>query len=245
MTYAKHKAALKPRDMAFLATALLLHAALLLLPLKPWKNPSVVTPPRLTIDLRQPPQPLPPKAEPDAARSEEIPIEKTVVEKPDPEPLEPLRRKPRIALEELPAKPADIPPTEAPELLTARQLKELVKRTPLQNGAAAADRQLGTARPYEPPANWDKNAGAPYLADFDNRFNGMTVPAEVEIVDRWLASDGSHNVVVNLPNGDTMCGRAEAYNPMQPLVEHIMMFRPCGGGGNRTFAMPERYKKGQ
>lgn len=36
-------------------------------------------------------------------------------------------------------------------------------------------------------------------------------------------------------------GHALPWNPMQPLMEHVMMCRPCGGGGERGFDMP-RYK---
>jgi len=73
-----------------------------------------------------------------------------------------------------------------------------------------------------------------------NTFDGMMAPVETELVDRWQAADGSANVVINTPNGDTLCGRAEAWNPMQPLLEHLMMFRSCGGGGKRTFSMAAR-----
>lgn len=234
----------KPADIAFLAMAMVLHASLLLLPLKSWHSPTPAAIPRLTVDLQKPSRP-PQQAEVEKNQPENTPLEKS---EPEPEPVPAQRRTARIALEELPAKPQDLSPTEAttePELLTARQLRELVTREELAKDAGNTQRQLGSARPYQPPANWNKNAGAPYLAEFDNRFNGMTVPEDVEIVDRWMAADGSHNVVVNMPNGDTLCGRAEPWNPMQPLVEHIMMFRPCGGGGKRTFTMPDRYDKGQ
>jgi hypothetical protein len=162
----------------------------------------------------------------------------------------PERRTARINLEELPIEPdpvqtdAEQLPAE-PEAPTTHQLREWIVQSELDKSAIAPERQLGSARSYRPPANWRPHAGAPYLAESDNRFNGMAAPAEVEIVDRWLASDGSQNVVVNLPNGDTVCGRAEPWNPMQPLVEHIMMFRPCGGGGKRTFTMPDRYSQSQ
>jgi hypothetical protein len=45
--------------------------------------------------------------------------------------------------------------------------------------------------------------------------------------------------MVRMPNGELLCGRAEAWNPMSPLVEPVMMYRPCGNG-RRTFEMPER-----
>jgi len=77
----------------------------------------------------------------------------------------------------------------------------------------------------------------------DNLFNGMAPPNKTEIADRWLAADGSHNVVINTPSGQTFCGRALAWDPMQPLVEHVMQFRPCGGGGERTFKMTQRLEQ--
>lgn len=63
--------------------------------------------------------------------------------------------------------------------------------------------------------------------------------ARTAIVDQWLAADGSHNVMVRTATGQLLCGRAEAWNPMSPLVEPVMMYRACGSG-RRTFEMPER-----
>ena len=37
----------------------------------------------------------------------------------------------------------------------------------------------------------------------------------------------------------SMCRRAEAWNPMNPLFEPVMMFRSCGGG-RPSFEMPSR-----
>lgn len=62
----------------------------------------------------------------------------------------------------------------------------------------------------------------------------------VEIVDRWLAADGSHNVVLRAPSGNLLCGRAEAWDPLRPLVEHVTMFGACGNG-EPTFEWPDRY----
>jgi hypothetical protein len=79
-----------------------------------------------------------------------------------------------------------------------------------------------------------------HMGDEDNLFNGMVAPRKTEVVDRWLAADGSHNVVIHTSAGHTFCGRALAWDPMRPLVEHVMQFRPCGGGGKRSFDMPRR-----
>jgi hypothetical protein len=240
-------------DLAFLAIALLLHAALLLVPLA-YTQPDMPSPARrLTVDLQQ--------IKPTGLVEPEQPEEQAVVgppselpgEQPGEQPLEPAvelpgRRTARIVMEDLPSRPEPHPQSPVPEESappTIKQLRDWLSRSRLDDPATEPAQQLGTAREYQPPANWSRNAGAPYLAESDNTFNGMTVPEDVEIVDRWLAEDGSHNVVLNLPNGDTLCGRAEPYNPAQPLVEHIMMFRYCGGGGKRTFSMPERYNQGQ
>jgi len=224
--------------MAFLAMAVGVHAALLLIPLKHWDREAPSADKRLTINL----QTLPTLPTPAAAGPvmEDIPTD---------EPTEPIERKrttASIVLEEipLPLKLAEQPVEQAEEL-NAQRLRSLIQQSELLPVEAESRQQLGGAKQYQAPANWSRSAGAPYLAEFDNRFNGMTVPEKVEIVDRWLAADGSHNVVLNLPTGEALCGRAEAYNPTQPLIEPIMMFRPCGGGGKRTFSMPERYNKGQ
>ena len=95
--------------------------------------------------------------------------------------------------------------------------------------------QLGVHTSRSMPDNWRAGIGVE-----ENLFNGLVVPRKTEIVDRWLAADGSHNVVINTPTGDTLCGRALPWNPMQPLVEHVMQFRLCGGGGQRSFTMPQR-----
>lgn len=248
MSSARNLKTWQKKDLAFLTGALLVHAAILLIPLKSWHSaaPVPAAPPRMTVDL----QTLLPRAEPPPPEEKAPAQTEEIVPAPVETPQSPSeRRTARVALEALPEQlVVDPSPDEAsePEAITLKQLNEWVSQSRLENSATTqAERKLGSARAYQPPANWNRSAGAPYLAESDNTFNGMTVPEDVEIVDRWLAADGSQNVVVNLPNGDTLCGRAEAWNPAQPLVEHIMMFRSCGGGGKRTFSMPERYNKGQ
>jgi hypothetical protein len=223
--------------MAFLAMAVLVHAGLLLIPLNKWQAAIVSPDDRLTIKLQA--LPAPAKTEPF--------VDVEPRSKP-PEPAESKRDLAPVVLEEIPV-PMELveqQPTQAKEEeINAQRLRSLITKPGLLPMEPEASRQLGDAKEYRAPANWSRDAGAPYLSEFDNRFNGMTVPEKVEIVDRWLAADGSHNVVLNTPTGETFCGRAEAYNPMQPLVEPIMMFHPCGGGGKRTFSMPERYNKGR
>ncbi len=95
--------------------------------------------------------------------------------------------------------------------------------------------QLGihVFRPF--PENWRSGRKVE-----DNLFNGMVLPRKTEIVDRWLAADGSHNVVINTPGGETLCGRGLPWDPLRPMVEHVMQFRPCAGGGKRSFNMTLR-----
>ena len=99
-------------------------------------------------------------------------------------------------------------------------------------------RRLGVFKPQPIPHNW-----RPSIKVEDNRFDGMAVPAVTGIVDRWLAADGSHRVVVNTPRGETLCGRAQAWNPMQPLIEPVMSWWKCGGGGERAFRMPDPFMR--
>jgi hypothetical protein len=85
-------------------------------------------------------------------------------------------------------------------------------------------RQLGVFMPQAIPDNW-----RPGITVEDNWFNGMVVPAKTEIVDRWQAADGSRNVVLNTTSGETLCGRAQPWDPMRPMHEPVMSFWKCGG----------------
>jgi hypothetical protein len=234
------QAVLKTRDLAFLAVAIAMHAVLLLLPLKAWQLNQPAVSDRLTVNLRpnsQPAKPAPqmdpePAPEPTAGQASP-PAEKPAFQTD--------QRKPAMAfsLEEIPP-----PAGESPgQKLDSRQLRHLAEQADLTNQNQGSRRQLGSASEYQAPANWNRHAGAPFFAGFDSRSHVVTLPEDVEIADRWQAADGSHQVVVNLPSGEMMCGRSEAYNPMQPLVEPIMMFTICGK--KATFTVPEHFKKGQ
>jgi hypothetical protein len=87
------------------------------------------------------------------------------------------------------------------------------------------------------PRNWTD----PVLPIFSNRFKDVVLPESVEIIDRWRDPDGTIQVVLHTPKGETICGRAAPWNPMEPLVEPVMMMRLCGGGGKRKlqFTLPE------
>jgi hypothetical protein len=138
-----------------------------------------------------------------------------------------------VTAQKRPTPPVPVPRQEAtppPRLPSAGDMLEAA-RQPKWTLPAEPARRLGE---FVPPAT------PPTITTGENRFSDAYVPAETEIVDRWLAADGSHNVVIRTPSGTTLCGRALPWNPMEPLVEHVMMFRSCGGGGERTFSMPER-----
>jgi hypothetical protein len=237
MRHIPHPQSWRFRDIAFLTLAVVAHMALLLIPLQPWDRDPTSSEKYLKVKL----QSLPVLPEPEPAMGNIAASEPA-------EPVERKRRSAQIVLEEIPT-PEEV--AEQPndpntaEQLSARRLRSLLGQSGLLAPESETSQQLGAAKQYQAPANWSRSAGAPYLAEFDNRFNGMTVPEKVEIVDRWLAADGSHNVVINTPSGETLCGRAAAYNPMQTLLEPIMLFGLCAGGGKRTFVMPERYNKGR
>lgn len=212
--------------VACLALTLLLHALLLLIPVRkaaqqPLASSLVV---RLTPAPVQQPAALPDPVPRRENQAEQLP-EQAPFPEPDPIVL-PVTPEPLAAAEE-----DDKTDLSAATLIRSVQDLEMTRRD------APSSRKLGIHQHQDPPANWKPGSGAEALHTEANRFSESYAPAKLEIVDRWLAADGSHNVVVNLPNGETLCGRAEAWNPMQPLVEHVMMFRTCGGGGKRTFDM--------
>ncbi len=217
----------KKSDGVWLLLALFVHASLLLIPLQ---RPRLAANVNSTLAVR-----LLPIAHVafrhDGAEAEFAPVPAQV----------PARESPQIAT----AGPRpEIPPPHHPvdekpafRALTTAGLLDTARTMRLDRVRAGGARPLGVHVHQDLPPNWRPGAGARALQAGDGLFTGMGVPAEVEIVDRWLAADGSHNVVLNLPNGQTVCGRAEAWNPLQALVEHVMMFRTCGGGGERTFEM--------
>ena len=217
------------RDVLWLTVAILVHALLLLVPLHT-VPPDVNTETVVSVSLVTPVR------------------EETVFQKPE-EPLiqEPLMRETVIVPEEIPQQEPVLAKQPAPPAAPAEEEIEDYTTARLYSSASSLkwslpeeneSLQLGVFKPRPLPGNW-----LPAIELEENRFSEMYAPAETEIVDRWLAADGSHNVVINTPSGDTLCGRAQAWNPMSPLVEHVMMFRPCAGGGKRAFKMPDRFMR--
>ena len=131
---------------------------------------------------------------------------------------------------ELPARPAQP---------SAAYLLDLARRREWRLPQPGSSRQLGVFVPQPMPPNWQPSPAAPPA-----RFADAALPERTQVVDRWLAADGSHNVVVTTPGGETWCGRSESWDPMNPLVEPIRVFRSCGGGGERTFDMPHPRERG-
>jgi len=236
----------KKADLAWLGLALATHAGLLLLPLgKPEGKPPL--PKQLTVELidwRAPAEPLVPEL------NDVITETVTPDSQPKPEPrVEALPREALTGPANPPRQPAgpdsqtlESEPIEnlPPDRLTAAFLLNSASRAELPKVEAASTQTLGVHQRRELPSNWQRGNRVNALLTGEPGLDIVMAPAETEIVDRWLDAQGGHNVVVNLPNGDTYCGRAQAWDPMQPLVEHIMMFRPCGGGGKRTFDMASR-----
>jgi len=213
------------RDGFWLGLAIVLHALLLLIPAAPDSSPNqttnAVAVTLLSANANE--QPL--------AETIETPISEVPVPDPQPAPRAP-DEPPEIALQEDPGE--EVPADPVPIISTARLLAS-VGQVKWVSSQPDEPLHLGVFSPRPLPANWTSG-----MVTEDNLFDGMVAPRKTEIVDRWLAADGSHNVVIHTPGGDTLCGRALAWDPMQPLVEHVMQFRPCGGGGKRTFDMPRR-----
>lgn len=204
------------RFTAFLATAVILHGMLLLVPAERGALPRDVLN-RLSVSLRTVPKPAPevvagpvtPKPPP--ARSDSSPTVPQAA--------------PPVDVRPIPPRPATTESKPARGLSTARLLDH-AHRINWKLPERDAARSLGMPAPggdYRPP--------------------GEAAPAApIEIVDRWLAVDGSHNVLVRTASGDLLCGRAEAWDPLRPLIEPVMMFRTCGSAGP-TFEWPDRFRE--
>ena len=171
--------------------------------------------------------------------------------KPPPSPPEP-RSAPEPAPPSMPERPA----AQAPRLAAPGRGDAPSPDAGSPAQAVTAARLLDLANPREwrlPGMPGERPPGDPASPLQQNwrpgthlgrdRFDGRALPERVEIVDRWLAHDGSHNVMIETPTGEMLCGRAAAWDPMQPLVEPVMMYRSCGRARS-TFEWPEHYGGG-
>ena len=217
------------QDSLWLCLAIVFHALLLLIPVLQKTYTSTAP---LNITLLAPPPIEHPFVEEPEPKITELPAAKNETVTPDEQAMSDL-----ASLEE-PEDRADQKPPVSEVNLTAARLLDLANEIEWPAPDENNSRRLGVSVPQALPENWRSG-----ISIEDNPFNGRVLPNKTEIVDRWLAAEGSHNVVINTPSGQTFCGRALAWDPMQPLVEHVMQFRPCGGGGERTFKMTQRLEQ--
>lgn len=226
------------RFARWLAVAVLLHAALLFIParqaLPPGHKLGTLTV-ALSRTLRAPAP---------ASQAESSQDERVIAELPQAPPDAPdapaTQSAPTSAAAATPAAAAELePPAQAPGAaaatdvptapVTTARLLDFAHRREWNLPEASGTLPLEAFPPQPPPS--DRRSGTPK--------ESTAPPARTAIVDQWLAADGSHNVMVRTATGQLLCGRAEAWNPMSPLVEPVMMYRACGSG-RRTFEMPDR-----
>ncbi|MGD8680330.1 MAG: hypothetical protein PVJ33_08160 [Lysobacterales bacterium] len=224
---------LRRGDLLALGIALTVHAALLSVPLYRWQTGDQAARAIAVSLLTRTPVP-PPPAEPDRARekthSSSASAEPPVSDRPEPGPT------PDASPRSPPPQPAEATTAEDASRTVARLLDQL-RRQPFAPPEADGQRKLGVLTPSPHPRNWRSGQVMEW-----RRPGGTPLPAQVEILDRWKAADGSHNVIVETPGGDLLCGRAEAWNPVSPLVEPVMMFKSCGRG-KPTFEMERPYRE--
>ncbi len=231
----------KKTDLAWLSLAIGVHGALLLLPLRPLQSPaelrSSAPRPALAVEL------MPYTRSNVTHITQEIPLplasEQSTASTPR------ARGKLSAATATKLPVPADagLPNDTAKQEITrfsAAQLVDLVSRMSFTELPSPAPRQLGSGEHSKQASAWRTGAQAGALTAERNTFEGMMAPGKTEVIDRWLAADGSQNLVITTPGGETLCGRGEAWDPMHPLVEHLIMFRSCLGGGKRTFTLAAR-----
>jgi len=73
------------------------------------------------------------------------------------------------------------------------------------------------------PANWTE----PVLLNTQTAFATAWLPPKVLVLDRWNNPDGSNRVHFRGPDGGLYCGRQEAFDPLEPLLEPVMLVRRC------------------
>lgn len=223
------------QDSLWLCLAIALHACLLLIPAMQ-KDHTITRTGPLNITLLSPEPIEKPLVEEAEIKQAALPAIKNKTLAPDDPP------EPELTYLEQAEHRADQHPPGEEVILTTARLLDSARKMEWPAPTGDDSRRLGVFVPQPLPENWRSGGGIE-----DNILNPMILnpivrPGKTEIVDRWLAADGSHNVIISTPGGQTLCGRALAWDPMWPLVEHVMQFRPCGGGGKRILEMVQRIK---
>jgi len=223
--------AYQARFARWLTAAVLLHALLLLIPASRDLLPGPAsTTFKVTLSRTwRAPAPAKPAQ---SGRRETTPAERRLARPGPPDTGSPPAATPPA---EPPLPPADAgaQPGDTRAPVTTARLLDIAHRREWNLPEPPAAPRPGVFAPHAPP---ERQSGIPQSgAPAENR----ALPGSTMIVDQWLAADGSHNVMVRTSSGQVLCGRAEAWNPMSPLVEPVMMYRACGNG-RRTFEMPER-----
>lgn len=219
--------AYQARFARWLAAAVLLHALLLLIPARQYQLPAPALR-TLTVALSKTLRAPPPANPAESSRGEAAPVERRPALPGRPNADMPPAVAPR-ASPPLPALDTGVQPDATHPPITTARLLDFAHRREWNLREPSLAPGPGVFRPQRPPPNWRSGT----LAE------GTAPPAKTGIVDQWLAADGSSNRMIRTPNGELLCGRVEAWNPMSPLVEPVMMYRACGDG-RRTFEMPER-----
>jgi hypothetical protein len=212
----------------WLCLAIALHILLLLVPARQ-EAPATASNIPMNLRLIAPPDVEKPFVEENIFPKKEEPAIGNVSEAPA------LPEEPALASQEQAESPAKQESTRGDVVPSTARLLDSASEIKWPLAAVNDSRRLGIFVPHPRPENWRSG-----IRIEDNLFNGMVLPSKTEIVDRWLSVDGTQNVVLNTPGGHTLCGRVQAWDPMQALDERLMHFRPCAGGGKRTFEMNKR-----
>jgi hypothetical protein len=212
----------------WLCLAIALHFLLLLVPARQ-EAPATASNIPMNLRLIAPPDVEKPFVEENIFPKKEEPAIGNVSEAPA------LPEEPALASQEQAESPAKQESTRGDVVPSTARLLDSASEIKWPLAAVNDSRRLGIFVPHPRPENWRSG-----IRIEDNLFNGMVLPSKTEIVDRWLSVDGTQNVVIHTPGGHTLCGRVQAWDPMQALDERLMHFRPCAGGGKRTFEMNKR-----
>jgi hypothetical protein len=224
-------------NLAWLALAIAIHGLLLLVPLRDRQAPAGLQP---AIAIQLVPH-KPRNDEPVTPDAQPLGPAPQVTTQPALEPQQADVGPPALQLVQPdPAGPEPSETSDKPNAMSAARLIDLVSRMSSNARQSPFSRPPASTPSGSQNSSWRRGSKSAAGLPDNNLFDGMVAPAETELVDRWQAADGSNNVVINTPNGETLCGRAEAWNPLRPLMEPLMMFRSCGGGGKRTFTMDKR-----
>jgi len=211
-----------------LILALIIHLVFIVMLAKQtpaWQNPektrhAAADTQMLSVSLKHTPPPLPepaPVTEPDTL----VKMETTTVIEKVTETVIPREPVPQKSL--APEKRRETERQQPARLISSQELHTQLLMQLQANQVIKNNAVLGKFSSHDLPDNWTRKA----VVYIPGMFKAAELPTKAIVLDKWKNMDGSQQNKIKLPNGDIVCGRREAHNPLDIYSMPIWMYHSC------------------